>query len=221
MAFNLAWNVSAEKFYESGIDRGVLYVRDANGDYPLGVAWEGLISVSEKPGGAEPTDLWANNVKYAQLISAETFDGSIEAYTFPDEFLVCDGIVEDTAVGAFLSQQARSYFGLSYRSYVGSDAAGQMADYKIHVIYGCLVQPSEVGRTTINDSPEAATFSWEFGTTPVSATGYLPVSKITIDSRTISAAGLTAVEEALYGTDVPADAELPLPDALLALAATV
>ena len=215
----LQWNVSALKFFESGIDRGVLYVRDQAGAYPLGVAWEGLVSVTEKPGGAEPTDLWANNVKYAQLVSAETFDGSIEAYTYPDEFLVCDGVIEDSsATGAYLAQQTRVPFGLCYRNYVGSDAAGQMAEYKIHVIYGAIVQPSEVSRTTINDSPEAAMFSWEFQTTPVAATGYAPVSKITFDSRTISPTGLAALEESLYGG--VGDAELLLPDALLALAAT-
>ena len=220
MGILLEWNVSADKFFESGLDRPVLYVRDSGGAYPLGVAWEGLMSVSEKPGGAEPTDLWANNAKYAQLISAETFDGSIEAYTYPDEFLVCDGIVEG-ATGLVVAQQGRSVFGMSYRTYVGSEAAGQMADYKIHCVYGCLISPSEVSRATINDSPEAATFSWEFKTTPVSATDLLAVSKITLDSRTLPANGLIAVEEALYGVDTPVDAYLPLPDALITLAETV
>jgi hypothetical protein len=217
MANLLQWNVTAEKFFESGIDRGVLYVRDGSGNYPLGVAWEGLISVSEKPGGAEPTDLWANNTKYAQLISAETFDGSIEAYTYPDEFGVCDGFVE-AVTGMLVAQQARTPFGLSYRTYVGSEAAGQMADYKLHCVYGCVIQPSEVSRATINDSPEAATFSWEFKTTPVAMTGQLAVSKIVLDSRTLPALQLQAVEDALWGVDTPTDAYLPLPDALLALA---
>lgn len=216
MAFNISWNVAAEKFFESGLDRGVLYVRDANGDYPLGVPWEGLMTVSEKPGGAEPTDLWANNAKYSQLVSAEVFDGSIEAYTYPDEFNVCDGVVE-TETGVLVAQQSRSTFGLCYRTYVGSDAAGQMANYKIHVVYGALVQPSEVSRATINDSPEAATLSWEFKTTPVAATGLLAVSKIVFDSRTLGATELTAVEESLYGADA-VEPELLLPDALIALA---
>jgi hypothetical protein len=216
MANLLVWNVAALKFYESGLDRGVLYVRDGAGDYPLGVAWEGLINLTEKPGGAEPTDLWANNVKYAQLISTEIFDGSLEAYTYPDEFLVCDG-VEESIAGMLIGQQARSSFGLSYRTYKGSEAAGQMAEYKLHVVYGCLIQPSEVARSTINDSPEAATFSWEFKTVPAAMTGELPVSKITIDASVLGAPELLAVEEALWGVDTPTDAYLPLPDALLAL----
>ena len=216
----LNWNVSTEKFYESGLDRGVLYVRDGSGEYPLGVPWEGLMSLSEKPGGAEPTDLWANNVKYAQLISAEIFDGSIEAYTYPDEFMMCDGVLEE-AVGVLVAQQTRSVFGLSYRTYVGSEAGGSMEAYKIHCIYGCLIQPSEVSRATINDSPEAATFSWEFKTTPVSATGLLAVSKIVLDSRNLPAAGLAAVELALYGEDPTPAAYLPLPDDLIVLAETV
>jgi hypothetical protein len=214
----LVWNQSADKYFESGVDKGVLYVRIADGSYPLGVAWEGLTAVTEKPGGAEPTDLWANNVKYATLLSAETFEGTIEAYTFPDEFLECDGMVEAEA-GAVLHQQARTPFGLAYRTYNGNEAVGQMAEQKIHVIYGCIAQPSEVSRATLNDSPEAATFSWDFRTTPVAATGYNAVSKITLDSRNLTAAGLAAVEEALFGGT--ADANLPLPDALLALAATV
>lgn len=217
MAILLDWNVSAEKFFESGLDRGVMYARDSNGDYPLGVAWEGLMSVSEKPGGAEPTDLWANNVKYAQLVSAEIFDGSIEAYTFPDAFLPCDGTIE-SVTGLLVAQQTRTPFGLSYRTWVGNEAAGQTMAYKIHVIYGCLIQPSEVTRATINDSPEAASFSWEFKTTPAAATGLLAVSKITLDTRNLPAPQIVAVEEALYGDDIPTDAYLPLPDALIALA---
>lgn len=215
----LTWNVAAAKFFESGLDQGVLYARDGSGNYPLGVAWEGLISISEKPGGAEPTDLWANNAKYAQLISAETFDGSIEAYTYPDEFLACDGWAEaDT--GMLVAQQTRTPFGLSYRTYLGTEAAGQTADYKIHVVYGAQVQPSEVSRSTINDSPEAATFSWEFKTTPAAMTGQNAVSKIVLIASLLSANALIAVEEALYG-DGTADPFLPLPDALLTLAQTV
>ena len=217
MAILLDWNVSALKFFESGLDRGVLYVRDGSGNYPLGVAWEGLMNLTEKPGGAEPTDLWANNTKYAQLISAETFDGSIEAYTYPSAFNVCDG-VEEAVTGMLIAQQARASFGLSYRTWLGTEAAGQQDSYKIHVIYGCLIQPSEVSRATINDSPEAATFSWEFKTTPAAMTGELAVSKITLSSEDLGATELTAVEEALYGIDTPTDAYLPLPDALLTLA---
>lgn len=215
----LTWNNAALRIFESGLDQGVVYVRDGSGNYPLGVAWEGLISVSEKPGGAEPTDLWANNVKYAQLFSAETFDGSIEAYTYPIEFQPCDGIAEaDT--GVYVGQQTRVPFGLTYRTWVGSEAAGQKDHYKLHIVYGAVIQPSEVGRNTINDSPEAATMSWEFKTTPAAMTGFAAVSKIVLDTSLLSANALTAVEEALYGNGT-ADPYLPLPDALLALAQTV
>lgn len=213
----LTWNASANKVFESGLDQGVLYMRSA-GTYPLGVAWEGLISVTEKPSGAEPTDLYANNAKYAQLVSAETFEGSIEAYTFPDEFLAAMGVLPDVTglSEALLHQQPRVSFGLCYRTYVGSDALGQTADYKIHVIYGCLAQPSEVARSTINDSPEATTFSWDFKSTPVAATSYQPVSKMTFDSRNLTATDLALIEDELYG-DAGGDANLPLPDALIAL----
>lgn len=220
MAFLLKWNESALKVFESGLDRGVLYVRDGSGDYPLGVAWEGLMSLTEKPGGAEITDLWANNAKYAQLVSTEIFDGSFEAYTYPEEFLECDG-AEEAVAGMLISQQGRSAFGLSYRTYLGSEAAGQMANYKIHVIYGCIAQPSEVSRMTINDSPEAATFSWEFKTTPAAMAGELPVSKITIDASALGAPELILVETALYGTDPTPVGYLPLPDALLTMCTPV
>lgn len=210
----LVWNVAAEKKFESGIDKGVLYVRDGAGDYPLGVAWEGLISFTEKPGGAEPTDLWANNAKYAQLISVETFEGTLEAYTYPDEFGACLGVAaHPDDVGMLIHQQARSAFGLCYRSYVGSEAAGQTAQYKLHLVYGLVAQPSEVARTTINDSPEAGTFSWELRSTPASATGYEPVSMITIDEALMLPADLTALEDELFG-DAGGDANLPLPDLL-------
>lgn len=214
----LTWNVAANRKFESGLDRGVVYPRDVSGNYPLGISWEGLISVSEKPGGAEATDLWANNVKYAQLFSAETFDGSIEAYTYPIEFQPCDGVAAPDT-GVYASQQTRTPFGMSYRTWVGSEAAGQQNTYKIHVVYGATVQPSEQGRNTINDSPEALTFSWEFKTTPAPMTGYNPVSKLVLDMSLLSANAIIAVEEALYG-DGTADPFLPLPDALLVLAQT-
>lgn len=219
MAILLTWNASADKKFESGLDRGVLYVATA-GVYGDGVAWEGLINVTEKPSGAEITDLWANNAKYAQLVSVETFDISIEAYTYPDEFLPCLGISPDgTDPGVLLHQQARSTFGLCYRTYLGSDASGQMANYKIHVVYGLLAQPSEVARSTINDSPEASTFTFEAKSTPVAVTGKEPVSKITIDESVLTPANLTTLEETLYGDDIPTQPSLPLPDALLALLA--
>jgi len=217
MAELLVWNQAALKFFESGLDRGVLYVRDGSGNYPLGVAWEGLMSLTEKPGGAEITDLWANNVKYAQLLSADIFDGSLEAYTYPPAFAVCLGI-ETAIAGMLISQQPRLSFGLSYRTWKGSEAAGGQAEYQLHVIYGCTAQPSEVARATINDSPEATSFSWEFKTTPADMTGELPVSKITLDSADLSVPEMAAVKDALWGIDTPTDAYLPLPDALLALA---
>lgn len=214
MAITLLWNVSAEKYFESGLDRGTLYVRNA-GAYDGAAAWEGLIGVTEKPGGAEPTDLWANNVLYSKLVSPEIFDGSIEAYTFPDEWGPCDGVAEEgTHLGTYVHQQTRSTFGLSYRTRIGSDAGGQELGYKIHCIYGCIAQPSEVSRDTVNDSPEASTFSWEFKTTPVSITGHAAVSKLTFDTRTLTAGNLTVLEDQLWGTTGP---ELLLPDALLAL----
>lgn len=217
MAMTMVWNVSANKLFESGIDRGVLYPK-SGGTYPAGYAWEGLISVTEKPGGADVTDLWANNEKYAQLVAVEIFDGTIEAYTFPDEFLACLGIVPDaTDPGVLFAQQARTEFALSYRSRLGSDANGPQANYKIHIIYGCLAQPSEVARSSVNDSPEAVTFSWEFKTTPVASTGHQAVSHIILDESVLSATNLAAVEAQLYGTDDPITANCPLPDALVAL----
>jgi hypothetical protein len=217
MAMTMTWNVAANKLFESGLDRGVLYVK-SGGTYPLGVAWEGLISLTEKPGGVEPTDLYANNEKYAQLFSKETFEATIEAYTYPDEFLACLGITEDgTDPGAMLHQQDRVGFGIAYRNYVGSEAAGQTDHYKIHLIYGLTAKPSEVARNTINDSPEATTFSWDVTSVPVSVTGGNAVSMITLDSGVLTAPNLAAVEAQLYGTDDPITANLPLPDALLAL----
>lgn len=211
----LTWNVAADKKYESGLDRGALYPQVA-GAYPNGYAWEGLISVTEKPGGAEITDLWANNAKYSQLQAVEIFDGSIEAYTYPYEFLAAEGIVADVTGSSegWLHQQTRQSFGLTYRTYEGDDANGQTNSYKIHIIYGCLLTPSEVARTTINDSPEATTFSWEFKTTPVSASGYSPVSKMTFDTSRMTSGDITAIEDQIWSGASPA---LLLPDAMLAL----
>lgn len=212
----LTWGASADKKYESGVDRGVLYVKSA-GTYPLGVAWEGLISVTEKPGGAEVTDLWANNSKYAALVATETFEGTIEAYTFPDEFLECMAMLEHTTdPGVIIGQQSRVEFGLCWRTRLGSDAGGPEANYKLHLVYGCLAKPSEVQHSTVNDSPEAVAFSWDFTTTPVAATGYADIAKITLDESVLSAANWTALTEELWG-DAVGDPNLPLPDALFAL----
>ncbi len=211
----LTWGASADKKYESGVDRGVLYMKSA-GAYPIGVAWEGLISVTEKPGGAEVTDLWANNEKYAALVATETFEGTLEAYTFPDEFLEAMGMEENSVdPGFILGQQARLEFGLSWRSRAGSDADGPEGNYKIHVVYGCLAKPSEVQHSTVNDSPEAVTFSWDFTTTPVAVTGKASLSKLTLDESVLTGANLIAMEEALWGGT--GTASLPLPDALIAL----
>jgi hypothetical protein len=212
----LTWGASADKKYESGVDRGVLYMKSA-GTYPLGVAWEGLMSVTEKPGGAEVTDLWANNEKYAALVATETFEGTIEAYTFPDEFYEAMGMLEDaTDPGLILHQQARTEFGISWRTRLGSDANGPEANYKIHIVYGCLAKPSEVQHSTVNESPEAVAFSWDFTTTPVAVTGKASLSKITLDESVLSGTNLTALTDELWG-DAGGDANLPLPDALIAL----
>jgi len=217
MAILLTWNEAADKKFESGLDRGVLFVQAA-GLYPEGVSWEGLINVTEKPSGAEITDLWANNAKYSALVAVETFDISIEAYTFPEEFLACLGMAKDsTDPGVILGQQQRVSFGLAYRSYYGSDADGQQANYKLHLVYGLIAQPSEVARATINDSPEAMTMTFEAKSTPTTVATGAPVSKITIDESILTAGNLTAIEDVIYGTDPTPLAQLPLPDALIAL----
>lgn len=217
MAITMTWNVAADKKFESGLDRGVLYIPTA-GVYSAGYAWEGLINVTEKPGGAELTDLWANNAKYAQLQAVETFACSIECYTYPDEFMACLGVTEDgTDPGVTFHGQARSKFGLAWRTYIGSDQGGQTEHYKLHLVYGLLAKPSEMAHQSINDSPEAATFTFEAESTPVAGTGLEPVSKITLLESVLTATNLTSIEEELYGSDQPTTANLPLPDALVAL----
>lgn len=212
----LTWDGSGERFFETGVKKGVLYLMDSNGDYPLGVAWNGLISVTESPSGAEPTALWADNIKYLTLISAEEFGITIEAYTYPDEFAECDGSLEvDSALtpGTFLGQQPRSKFGLVFVTNVGNDV-DEALGYKIHLIYGCTASPSEKAFNSINDSPEAVTFSWEVNTTPPAVTGFQPTSQIIIDSRTADPTSLAAFELVLFG-DVATPANLPLPDAVI------
>lgn len=210
----LTWDGSGERFFETGVDKGVLYPIDGSGAYPLGVAWNGLVSVTESPSGAEPTALYADNIKYLTLVSAEEFGCTIEAYTYPDEFAECDGSVEaGLAVGTFLGQQPRKVFGLCFRTKVGNDVDGDLA-YKLHLIYGCLASPSEKNYQSVNDSPEAITFSWEVSTTPPTVTGYQPTAQIVIDSRTANPTALAALELILYG-DVAVDPALPLPDAVI------
>lgn len=207
----LEWDKSGERFYETGTDRGVLYVQSADGSYPKGVAWNGLTAVTESPGGAEATDLWADNIKYASIRSAETFGGTIEAYTYPEEFMECDGQKQVTK-GVYVGQQSRSSFGLAYRTLIGNDTNTESDDgYKLHLVYGCDASPSEKAYQTVNDSPEAITLSWEFTTTPVNVTGFKPTSLIIVDSLKVDKAKLTALEDILYGSG-SGEAKLPLPD---------
>ena len=210
----LVWDKSGERFYESGVSKGVLYPK-VDTTYPKGVAWNGLTNVTESPEGAEPTDLYADNIKYASLRSAETFGGTIEAYMYPDEFAPCDGNVE-VEDGVFVGQQDRQMFGMSYVTNIGSDARAD-AGYKIHLVYGATASPSEVSHDTVNDSPDAATMSWEFDTTPESVTGHKPVAHLVIDSRKADPTKLAELEKKLYGDDSAGTAQLPLPDAVITM----
>lgn len=204
----LIWDKTGERFYETGTKNGVLYVQNDSGTYKEGVAWNGLTAVTETPGGAEATDLYADDIKYASLRSAETFNATIEAYTYPDEFSQCDGSYE-LEKGVSIGQQPRKAFGFSYRTTVGNDT-GQEA-YKLHLIYGLTASPSEKGYSTINDSPDAITFSWEVESTPVNVAGFKPTSILTIDSRTADPQKLKELEGILYGTDSK-EPTLLLPD---------
>ena len=215
----IVWDKTGERLYETGVDRGVLYVQ-SNGTYPNGVAWNGLTAVTESPSGAEATPLYADNIKYLNLMSAEEFGCTIEAYTYPEEFAECDGSAE-LAAGVTIGQQTRKPFGLSYRTKIGNDAAGNEFGYKLHLIYGGLAAPSEKAYSSINDSPEATTFSWEVSTTPVSVDGYSPTASITIDSTKVEPTKLAALEEILYGKDGDSGAgtepRLPLPSEIATL----
>lgn len=211
----LVWDKIGERFYETGVKKGVLYPQGPGGTYPKGVAWNGLISVTESPSGAEVTPLYADDIKYLNLVSAEEFGATIEAYTYPDEFAQCDGSAE-IATGVMIGQQSRKPFGLSYVTTLGNDVDGNDYGYKLHIIYGALAAPSEKGYSTINDSPEAITFSWEVTTTPVDVPGYKPTACITIDSTKVDAAKLAALEKILYGSE-ESEARLPLPDEIITL----
>lgn len=208
----LTWDESGKKFYETGVDRGVLYPRDTTGNYEKGVAWSGLTTVSESPSGAEANALYADNQKYLSLISAEEFGGTIEAYMYPDEFTECDGSKE-IAPGVFATQQARKHFGFSYRTLIGNDSEGTDKGYKIHLVYDATASPSEKSNSTVNDSPEALTLSWEFTTTPVSCSGMKPTAHVVIDSTKADPTALAALEKILYG-DTDTEARLPLPNEL-------
>lgn len=220
----LVWDQTGHKYYETGVKKAVLYRLDAENAYSNGVAWNGITSISENPSGAEASPLYADDIKYLNLISNEEFGATIEAYTYPDEFMECDG----TAVpvdGMYVGQQSRKMFGLSYVTTMGNDVDGNAYGYKIHLIYGCTAAPSDKAYSTINDSPDAITFSWEVNTTPVEFVGFKPVSTIVIDSTkfvsTEQKAALAALEEILYGTDASDGheatvAQLPLPSVVKA-----
>lgn len=211
----LVWDQTGEKIYETGVDHGVLYIPNALGVYANGYAWNGLTSVSESPSGAEPTAQYADNIKYLNLVSAEEFGATIEAFTYPDEFGQCDGSAAPVE-GVLLGQQGRRSFGLAYRTLVGNDLEGTDFGYKLHLIYGATARPSEKAYNTVNDSPEAITFSWELSTTPVSVTGFKPTASITIDSTKTDATDLAALETILYGA-AATEPRLPLPDEVLTL----
>lgn len=214
----IVWDETGKRTYETGVDHGVLYPINAEGKYDKGVAWNGLIGVTESPSGAEATPLYADNIKYLNLMSAEEFAATIEAYTYPEEFATCDGSAE-VATGVMIGQQSRKTFGLAYRTVVGNDVKGNDLGYKIHLIYGCLAAPSEKGYQTINDSPEAITFSWEVSTTPVEVPGFKPTSTLIIDSTKVNATKLAALEAKLYGSDSE-EAALPSPAEVIALLGT-
>lgn len=211
----LTWDEVGERLYETGVDHGVLYIPDGAGNYDDGVAWNGLTSVTESPSGAEATATYADNIKYLNLISAEQFGATLEAYTYPDEFAQFDGLATPTP-GVMVGQQARKTFGLSYRTRLGNDVEGDDFGYKIHLVYGAQAAPSEKAYNSVNDSPEAINFSWELSTTPVAVTGMRPTSILTIDSTKVGATELAALEQILYG-GVATDPRLPLPDEVIEL----
>lgn len=211
----LVWDETGSRTYETGVDRGVLYPIDENSQYSKGVAWSGLTQVTESPSGAESTALYADNIKYLNLVSAEEFGATVEAYTYPDEFAECDGSAT-IAKGVTIGQQDRKVFGMAYRTLKGNDTKSNNYGYKIHLIYGCLASPSEKSYGTVNDSPEAITFSWEVKTTPVNVTGFKPTALVIIDSTVCEKDKLAAFEKILYGSE-EAEARLPLPDEVATL----
>ena len=220
--YPLTWNNEGERFYETGVKKTVLYLKEnkdsSQKPYAKGVAWNGVTSISESPSGAEATALYADDIKYLNLLSNEEFAASIEAYTYPDEFAECDGSAE-LATGVTVGQQPRKQFGLCYRTAVGNDVDGTEKGYKLHLIYNCLAAPTEKSYATINDSPEAITFSWDISTTPVEVPGHKPTAVVTIDSTKLDETGktkLTSLEEILYGKDT-IEPRLPLPDEIATL----
>lgn len=212
----LVWDQVGERFYETGVDHGVLYIPDDLGVYAEGVAWNGLTTVTETPSGADSNPQYADNIKYLNLISAEEFGGTIEAFTYPDEFAQCDGTAVPTP-GVSVGQQSRKMFGLSYRTKKGNDVEGTDFGYKLHMIYGAQAAPSEKAYATINDSPEALAFSWAITTTPAPVTDHKPTSLIVVDSTVVDPTELTALETALYGDATLGVAHLPTPDEVIAM----
>ena len=215
----LVWDKTGERYYETGVRQGVLYPMQEGGAYTKGIAWNGLTAVTESPSGAEATALYADDIKYLNLLSVEEFGCTIEAYTYPDEFAECDGSAS-LAAGVNIGQQKRKTFGLCYRTVLGNDVDNNDYAYKLHLVYGCLASPSEKAYSAINDSPDAITFSWEVTTTPVAVTGFKPTACITIDSTKANAEKLTALEAILYGAN-EVEARLPLPDEIATLMKTV
>lgn len=211
----LLWDQTGQRLYETGVNKGVLYPQTSEGLYPKGVAWNGLTAVTESPSGAEATPLYADNIKYLNLMSAEEFGATIEAYMYPDEFGACNGEASLTE-GVSIGQQTRTAFGLSYQTLIGNDVESNNHGYKIHLIYGALAAPSEKAYATVNDSPEAITFSWEVTTTPVEVTGFKPTATLVIDSTKVEAEAMAAIEAVLYGSESE-EARLPLPDEVLSI----
>lgn len=211
----LVWDATGERKYETGVSKGVLYPQSAQGAYPKGVAWNGLTGVTQSPSGAEATALYADNIKYLNLLSTEEFGATITAYTYPDEFAACNG--EATlAKGVTVGQQTRSLFGMAYNTIIGNDTEANKHGYKIHIIYGAQAAPSEKAYETVNDSPAAVELSWEISTTPVNVEGFEPTASIEIDSTTADPAKLKALEDILYGSG-ETEARLPLPDEIATL----
>lgn len=221
----IKWDETGKRFYETGVDHAVLYPIDSNGTYSNGVAWNGITGITESPSGAEANPLYADNIKYLNLVAAEDFGATIEAYTYPDEWAACDGSAE-ISTGVMAGQQSRKTFGLCYRTKLGNDVDGQDHGYKLHLIYGALAAPSERGYQTVNDSPEAITFSWTVTTTPVEVTGFKPTACLTLDSTKVPATKLAALETILFGKDPTTtggsdgvDPRLPLPDEIITILA--
>ena len=225
MSFKLIWDAVGEHIYENGVERGVLYLQDASGSYPKGEAWNGLTAVTQSPSGAEANPIFADNIKYLNLYSAEDFGATVEAYSYPESFEACQGRKElVSGSGVYISMQERQAFGLCYRTIIGNDTKGDSFGYKLHFIYGAKASPTEVAYSTLNDSPEPVTMSWEISTVPVEVTGFKPTAYLEIDSTKCDAAKLANLEAILYGTaadgsTAAVEARLPLPNEIMTILA--